>query len=84
MTRYPTYVNVDLKAAEVDGATYTFPSNMEQALSEAAGIFILNAEIASATYSTLPGYYNMTTKRLYHAMSTTHYWTVSGNTLTYV
>ena len=74
---------IDLKKASVSSAVYTFKQNMEKSIAVATAITVSGLVSSSKTYNAMPAWYVVEDKKLYVGTGT-HYFTVNGNTLTYV
>lgn len=79
----PNSYLLDMSRSTVSELSNVFPFNVEKALAQATSVFIQNINLAEVYYQAVPGWYDRTNKRLYSAVTSTHYWAVNGSTLTY-
>lgn len=79
-TRY----SLDMAMSTVSELSNVFPYNVEKGISAATAITIQNINLAETYYHAVPAWYDATNKRLYSSVTSTHYWAVDGNTLTYM
>ena len=76
-------LTIDMAKSTVVELSNQFDYNVEKALLEATSITIQNINLAEVYYQAVPAWYNRTQKRLYSAVTSTNYWAVDGNKLTY-
>lgn len=76
-------LTIDMAKSTVVELSNQFDYNVEKALLDATSITIQNINLAEVYYQGVPAWYNRTQKRLYSAVTSTHYWAVDGNKLTY-
>lgn len=60
-----------------------FSYDVEKALNQASRISLQNINLAEVYYMAVPAWYDRTGKKLYSAITSSHYWAVDGNKLTY-
>ena len=76
-------LTIDMAKSTVVELSNQFDYNVEKALLDATSITIQNINLAEVYYQAVPAWYNRTQKRLYSAVTSTNYWAVDGNKLTY-
>ena len=76
-------LTIDMAKSTVVELSNQFDYNVEKALLDATSITIQNINLAEVYYQAAPAWYNRTQKRLYSAVTSTNYWAVDGNKLTY-
>ena len=75
-------LSIELNRASVSSDTYTFDYNIEKAINVATHITLSGLVQSSKTLNAIPAWYNATEKKLVFGTST-HYFAVDGNVLTY-
>lgn len=75
--------SIDMADSTVSELSNVFPYNVEKSLAEATSITLQNINLSEVYYTSVPAWYNKTNKRLYSVVTSTSYWVVSGNKLTY-
>lgn len=78
-----TNYSLDMAQSTVSELSNVFPYNVEKGLLGATAITIQNVNLAEVYYQAVPAWYDRTNKRLYSSVTSSHYWAVNGDTLTY-
>lgn len=76
-------LSIDLFSATELNGVFTFRENVEKAIATATSIVVQNVHMPGAYITAVPAWYDITTKKLYTAVSGEHYYAVNGYTLTY-
>ncbi len=75
--------SLDMAQSTVSELSNVFPYNVEEGLLDATAITIQNINLAEVYYQAVPAWYDRTNKRLYSSVTSSNYWAVNGDTLTY-
>lgn len=78
-----TTYSLDMAMSTASELVNVFPFNVEKGISAATAITIENINFAGTRYRAVPAWYDVTNKRLYSSVTSSHYWAVSGNTVAY-
>lgn len=76
-------LSIDLfNSIELNGV-FTFRENVEKAIATATSITVQNVHVSTSYITAVPAWYDISTKKLYTAVSGEHYYAVNGMVLTY-
>lgn len=76
-------LSIDLFSSIELNGVFTFRENVEKAIATATSITVQNVHVSTSYLTSVPAWYNISTKKLYTAISGEHYYAVNGKTLTY-
>lgn len=76
-------LSIDLFQSIESNGTFTFRENVEKAIATATSIVVQNVHVSTSYITSVPAWYDISTKKLYTAVSGEHYYAVNGYVLTY-